>query len=83
MKGHRVGLLRKPIGLQGEPSAFGIRLTYEPGTEGNEETGSVGPANLQQIVRGGIIALAVIYDIQSKSRRESRKLGTITAARRG
>ena len=38
---------------------------------------------LQQIVRGGIIALAVIYDIQSKSRRESRKLGTITAVRRG
>lgn len=33
---------------------------------------------LQQIVRGAIIALAVIYDIQSKRSREKRKLGTIT-----
>ena len=36
---------------------------------------------LQQIVRGGIIALAVIYDIQSKSNRQKKKLGTITARR--
>ncbi|WP_319561023.1 ABC transporter permease [Marispirochaeta sp.] len=33
---------------------------------------------LQQIVRGAIIALAVIYDIKSKSSREKKKLGTIT-----
>ena len=33
---------------------------------------------LQQIVRGAIIALAVIYDIQSKNNREKKKLGNIT-----
>ncbi|MDC7231773.1 MAG: ABC transporter permease [Spirochaetales bacterium] len=33
---------------------------------------------LQQIVRGAIIALAVIYDIRSKSKRDLKKLGNIT-----
>ncbi len=33
---------------------------------------------LQEIVRGAIIAFAVIYDIQSKTKREKRKLGNIT-----
>ena len=33
---------------------------------------------LQQIVRGAIIALAVIYDIQSKTNRQKKKLGNIT-----
>jgi len=34
---------------------------------------------LQQIVRGAIIALAVIYDIKSKGKREKKKLGSITS----
>lgn len=34
---------------------------------------------IQQIVRGAIIALAVIYDIWAKSRRTKRKLGNIEA----
>ena len=33
---------------------------------------------LQQIVRGAIIALAVIYDINSKSKKNKKKLGNIT-----
>ncbi|MDC7241998.1 MAG: ABC transporter permease [Spirochaetales bacterium] len=33
---------------------------------------------LQQIVRGAIIALAVIYDIQSKTSKQKKKLGNIT-----
>ncbi len=33
---------------------------------------------LQQIVRGAIIALAVIYDIRSKSRKDLKKLGHIS-----
>jgi inositol transport system permease protein len=33
---------------------------------------------LQQIVRGAIIALAVMYDIQSKNNRDRKKLGNIT-----
>ncbi len=33
---------------------------------------------LQQIIRGAIIALAVIYDINSKSKRDKKKLGNIT-----
>ena len=32
---------------------------------------------MQQIIRGAIIALAVIYDINAKSKRESRSLGNI------
>ena len=34
---------------------------------------------LQQIVRGAIIALAVIYDIQSKTNRQKKKLGNIVS----
>ena len=33
---------------------------------------------LQQIVRGAIIALAVIYDINSKSKKNKKNLGNIT-----
>ena len=33
---------------------------------------------LQQIVRGAIIALAVMYDINSKSKKNKKKLGNIT-----
>lgn len=33
---------------------------------------------LQQIVRGAIIALAVIYDINSKSKKNKKKLGNVT-----
>ncbi len=33
---------------------------------------------LQQIIRGAIIALAVIYDINSKTKKDKKKLGNIT-----
>jgi len=33
---------------------------------------------MQQVVKGVIIAFAVIYDIKSKNKRESKKLGSIT-----
>jgi inositol transport system permease protein len=34
---------------------------------------------LQQIVRGGIITLAVAYDIYAKTRKTKKKLGNINA----